>query len=176
MADVTRFHLGQPIPSDTIALVPPPGALPFDLERRSYADAVGRALAGAGFRPVENDGRSAYIGVMTIDQTTRAGLPQASPFRIGIGGGGYSGGVGLGGGISLPVGQSRRNDIRMNLLALQIKRRSDNTLVWEGRAVQEIAADAPASSLSAAVPVLARVLLAGFPGPTGQTVRVKTGQ
>ena len=180
MAEVTRFHLGQPIPADAIALVPAPGAQPFNLEYRAYADALTADLAAAGFRAVNNDGRSAYIGVLTVEQTTRAGLPRSSPFRIGIGGGGFSGGggggVGLGGGISLPVGKARPNDIRVNMLALQIKRRSDNSIVWEGRAVQQIAADAAAASLTAAVPALSRALLSGFPGPTGQTVRVPTGQ
>ena len=39
--------------------------------------------------------------------------------------------------------------------------------------MQEIAASAPASSLSAAVPALARALLKEFPGVSGQTVTVK---
>lgn len=175
-AEVTRFHLGQPMPSDTIRIVPaatpaaPGTAVP--LEFRSYAAAVGTELAARGFRPVEG-GPTAYLATLSIEQTTRAGIPQRSPFSIGIGGGSFGRGGGIGGGINLPIGAPRNSDVRVNLLALTIRRESDNSAVWEGRAIQEIAASAPASNLSAAVPALARALLKDFPGASGQTVTVK---
>lgn len=167
--EVTRFHLGQPIPSDTIQLVPSNGMDARSLEFRTYAAAVANDLNAVGLHPADNDGRSAYIGVLKIEQTSREAGPRRSPFSIGIGGG--SGGIG--GAVSMPVGKARANEVRVNSLSLQIRRRSDNTMVWEGRAVQEIAADAPASALPAAVPGLSKALLTGFPGPNGQTVKVK---
>ncbi|MFZ4688469.1 MAG: DUF4136 domain-containing protein [Polymorphobacter sp.] len=170
--EVTRFHLGQPIPSDAIALVPGPGADAKSLEFRRYAAIVAADLDRAGLHPAGDDGRSAYVGVLNAQQTVRQGAPKASPFSIGFGGG--SGG--FGGGVSVPVGTARTGDVRINLLALQIRRRSDQSMVWEGRAVQEIAADAPASALPAALPELSRALLSGFPGPNGQTVKVKPGK
>lgn len=177
-AEVTRFHLGQPIPADSITLVPPAGDDPAALEFRSYADVVGRDLTTLGYRPVAAnaagaDSRSAYIGVLQAGQTSRDGPPRSAPFRIGLGAGTGGGGSGVGGGISVPVGKAPSSVIRSNLVALQIKRRSDNSVVWEGRATQDIAADAPAASLSAAVPALSKVLLAGFPGVSGQAVKVK---
>lgn len=172
-AEVTRFHLGQPIPSDSIAILPAPGMDGKSLEFRTYVATIGNQLNAVGLHPADNDGRNAYLGLLTVEQTTRPGLPRQSPFRIGFGGstGGSSGGVG--GGVSVPVGGSTTGDVRVNVVALQIKRRSDNSMVWEGRAVQEIAADAPAAALANAVPALASALLADFPGPTGQTVKVK---
>lgn len=183
-AEVTRFHLGQPMPSDTIRIVPAatpaaPGtaglvnsATAVPLEFRSYAAAVATELAARGFRPVET-GRTAYLATLNIEQTTRAGVPQPSPFSIGIGGGSFGRGGGIGGGISLPVGRPRNGDVRVNIVSLSIRRESDNSAVWEGRAIQEIAASAPASNLAAAVPALTRALLQDFPGASGQTVTVK---
>nr|WP_310524920.1 DUF4136 domain-containing protein [Polymorphobacter sp.] len=173
VTEVTRFHLGQPIPSDAITVVGGPGMNGASLEFRTYAGTMETALADAGFRPAANDGRTAYLGVLSITQESRAGVPKPSPFRIGIGGstGGYSGGVG--GGVSVPVGGTRTGDVRINTVSLQIKRRSDNSMVWEGKAVREVPADAAGASLGAAVPELTKALLANFPGVSGQTVKVK---
>ena len=180
-AEVTRFHLGQPTPSDTIRVVPAPDQVPpgaaTPLEFRSYAAIVARDLAAQGFRPVDT-GPSAYVAMLSVEQTTRAGIAQPSPFSIGIGGGtgggiGGGGNVGIGGGISLPIGRGRNTDVRVNVLAVRIRRQSDNTAFWEGRAVQQIAANAAGSNLSAAVPELSSALFREFPGVSGQTVLVK---
>ncbi len=173
-AEVTRFHLGQPIPSDTLFLEAPAGVDAGSLEFRNHAEAVAKALDGVGLHPAATAAGAAYIGVLKVEQTVRAGVPKPSPFHIGIGGASFGGGVGVGGGVSVPVGKARPNDIHVNQLSLQIRRHSDNSVVWEGRASQQIAADAPAASLTAAVPVLARAMLSDFPGPNGQTVQVKT--
>ena len=100
-------------------------------------------------------------------------MPQQSPFSIGIGGGGFGRNVGIGGGVQVPVGSPRSTDVRVNVLALRIRRQSDDTAFWEGRAVQEIPANAAASNLSAAVPALSGALLKEFPGVSGKTVIVK---
>lgn len=174
-AEVTRFHLGQPIPSDTIAVVPSPDAVTpgaaVPLEFTTYARAVGAELAKAGFRPVE--GPSAYVAVLKIEQSATQGPPRSAPFQIGIGGGtgGRSGGVG--GSISLPVGKAPSSVVRTTSLSLRIRRQSDATAVWEGRASQTTPADAAGASLTAAVPRLAAALLAGFPGKSGSVETVK---
>lgn len=175
-AEVTRFHLGGPIPSDTIRVVAstdpvtPGTAVP--LEFRTYAAVVAQDLARQGFRPVET-GRTAYLAILNVQQTTRAGIPQPAPFRIGIGGGTSSGNVGIGGGVNVPIGSPRNTDVRVNVLGVRIRRESDNTAVWEGRAVQEIPASAQGSNLSAAVPALSGALFSEFPGESGRTVIVK---
>ena len=169
--DVTRFHLGQPIPSDSITLIPVAGGDANSLEFRSQAAIVGRDLDAVGLHPATS-ATSAYVGTLRIEQSTRVGPPKSSPFQIGIGG--STGG--FGGGVSVPVGGPRTNEVRTNLLSLQIRRRSDASMVWEGRAVQDIPADAPASALTAALPALSKALLSDFPGPSGQTVKVKTAK
>ncbi len=168
--DVTRFHLDQPIPADTIVLEPPPGAPAFSLEYQSYANMLSVDLAAAGLRRISNDPNVAYIGILKIEQARREGPPKPPRFQIGIGGGTGGGGGGIGGGISVPVGKPGASTVTVNSLSLQIKRRSDATIVWEGRAVQENSGDA---GLAAAIPSLSHALLAGFPGVSGQTIRVK---
>jgi hypothetical protein len=173
-AEVTRFHLGGPIPSDSIKVVdshePTPDAM-LSLEFRSHAAIVAQELATVGFRP-QNEGPTAYIAILNVQQTTRAGMPQPAPFSIGIGGGSFSGNTAISGGVSVPVGQTRGNDIRVNMVSLRIRRQSDKTAVWEGRAIQEIPANQQGASLSAAVPALSRALLSNFPGESGVVVTV----
>jgi hypothetical protein len=101
MADVTRFHLGQPVPAASISIVPIK-AMEHILEYRSYAEAVAPEFTRIGFTPVPNDGLSTYIGVLKVEQTSREGEISRSPITVGIGGGSFGGGGGIGGGISLP--------------------------------------------------------------------------
>lgn len=175
-AEVTRFHLSQPTPSDTIQVVPSPDQVPpgtaTPLEFRSYAAIVARDLAAQGFRPVET-GPSAYVAILSVRQTTRAGIPRQSPFSVGIGGGTTSGNVGIGGSVSMPVGGPRNTDVRVNEVAVRIRRQSDGTAFWEGRAVSQLGASDTGSSLAAAVPALSGALFKDFPGVSGQTVIVK---
>lgn len=174
-AEVTRFHLGQPIARSTVALIPADGSQPSGLEFRSYADAVARELQAQSFVVVPNPAEAAYVGTLTVSQDARPGARRGG-LSIGLGGGGFSGGrggggVGLGGSVGIPITGGRPTEIRATTLGLQLKRRSDNTVIWEGRAIGE--AQGPAGDASSAVPQLARALLSGFPGARGQTVRVK---
>ncbi len=170
-AEVTRFHLGQPIARSTVVLEAAASGQPFSLEYRAYADAVAHELSAQNFVPVSSDPTSAYIGTISVTQTMQPG-PRRGGFSIGIGGGSFGRGGGVGGGVSVPVSGGRPSDIRTTTLGLQLKRRSDGTVIWEGHASQ--AAQGPDGDLTRAVPVLAHALLAGFPGPAGQTVRVNT--
>jgi hypothetical protein len=174
MAEVTRFSIGTPIPSDAIALVPAAGTDAGSLEFRNHAAIVARELDAVGLHPVGADGQSAYVGVLNVVQTTRLGPPKRSPFSIGIGGATGGGGGGVGGGVSFPVGKAPTSEIRINMIDLQIRRRSDSSMIWEGKVVQEIAADAPQAALTAAVPALAKAMLTGFPGKNAETFKVKT--
>jgi hypothetical protein len=171
-ADVTRFHLGQPIARSTVAVVPLEPGTAQSLEFRSYAAGVASALREAGFTPVETGAQAELIAVISAQQTTRESLDRGTGVSIGIGGGSYGGSVGIGGGVTIPLGKRRPNEIAVNLLSVQLKRRSDNSVVWEGRAVAEAQAGSEAASLSVAVPRLAQALMEGFPGPSGRTVRV----
>ncbi|MGI4875987.1 MAG: DUF4136 domain-containing protein [Janthinobacterium lividum] len=171
--DVKRFHLGAPVTRGTIALVPADARAPADLEARSYADAVANELRAQGFTPVPVESGPAYVATLAINQNVAVGPRKPSPFSIGIGGGGFSGGrgggVGLGGGASFPVGHGSQNAIEFDAIHLTIKRRSDEAMIWEGSASVGIDTRSPQASLSRSVPAMAHALLAGFPGPSGVT-------
>ena len=175
-ADVKRFHLGVPVTRGTIALVPANSAQSFGLEYRTYADAVANELRAQGFTPAPVDSGPAYVATLTITQNVAVGPRRPSPVSIGIGGFGFSGGrgggVGLGGEAVVPVGHGSQNAVEFDMVGLQIKRAADQTLIWEGNAQTAIDTRSPQASLSNAVPALARVLLAGFPGPSGVTQHV----
>ncbi len=174
--DVKRFHLGVPIAPSSIALVPANSAQSFGLEYRSYADAVANELRAQGFTPAPIDSGPAYVATLAITQNVAVGPRRPSPVSIGIGGFGFSGGrgggVGLGGGVDVPVGHGRRDAVEFDTIAIQIKRRGDQTLIWEGNAQAAIDTRAPQASLARAVPAMARALFAGFPGPSGVTQHV----
>lgn len=170
--EVKRFHLGAPIARSTIMLVPADASRPFSLEYRSYADAVARELAAQSFVPVVGDPNSAYVGTLDIHQMARP-APRRGGLSIGLGGGSFGRSGGVGGGVSLPIGQSRPGDIVTTSLGLQIKRRADGSIVWEGTAIGEGDSRSGGGDLSLQVPELARALLSGFPGAPGQTVLVK---
>lgn len=167
--DVTRFHLGAPIAKGAIFLEPANPAQASDLEFQTYAGEVGRGLSGLGFTLVPTLAQAEYVGVLTYGATTQIG-PSKPPVTVGfgVGGGswGYGGGGGGGVGVQTPVGGGS-NLIPVNTLQLQIKRKSDQTMVWEGRAVSY------AGPLNAAVPALTAALLRDFPGAAGKTINYK---
>jgi len=174
-ADVTRFHLNQPIPLDTVSVVAPNVAPTLDEELKMKA--VADELARLGFRPVPDDGSSTYVATLKAEQTSREGAPQqGSPITIGIGGGSFGRNMGMSGGISFPVGGGERSGPRVlgNLVMLELKRRADNAIVWEGRAMQEVSAKDAAASPGAGFSRLVRALFSGFPGPSGEMVQVPT--
>lgn len=172
-ADVTRFHLGQQVARSSVFVTTANPADANSLEFRTYAGAITDELRQAGFTPAASLAEAELTAVVNARQTTRESLDRGTGLTIGIGGGTFGRNVGIGGGLSIPVGQRRPNEIAVSLLELQLKRRSDNSVVWEGRAMTEGRAGTNAGALSTVVPALADALLRDFPGPSGQTVRVK---
>ena len=164
--EVTRFHLGVPIARGDIALVPVDPRNADSLEFRAIADAVAAELARQNFAPAPNSPRVTYVGTITVTTGARP-VPPKSSFSIGIGGGGFGRGGGVGGGVSLPVGGTRPGEIRFTTLSLQIKRHSDETVVWEGRATG--LSDTRDGAGAPDFPGLARALLGNFPGTPGRT-------
>ena len=97
--------------------------------------------------------------------------------RTGAGGstGRYGGsGVGLGVGLDLTRLLGGGNDTRVvTELDARILRASDNLVIWEGRAEQETGATSEAAQLGVISRKLAAALFQGFPGNSGETIRVK---
>jgi hypothetical protein len=172
-ARVTRFHLNQPIARGDISIEPVDPAIARDLEFQSYAAAVGTELTRLGFQLAPGVEKAERIAVVDVLRRSRATWSEGSPISVGIGGGTFGGNVGVGGGLSFPIGKGRSNELVVTELAVQIKRRSDGTVVWEGRSVSEARAGTPYADPATAVRKLAAALFQDFPGESGRTITVK---
>jgi hypothetical protein len=175
---VTRFHLGQPIAPGVVAVEPRVPGAAQSLEFQAYADAVTAQLSRNGFRPAAGLAASELVAALDITNDLREGPPSSSGLSVGLGGGGFSGGrrgggVGLGGGVSFPVGKRRSSDLLVTEMSVQLKRRSDGTVIWEGRARTAARTGTPAASTNAVATKLAAALFQGFPGESGKTIDVK---
>jgi hypothetical protein len=172
---VTRFHLGQPIARAVIAIEPSDPAAGNSLEFDAVADAVGRELTRLGWTVDKHNARSEQVAVVTLEQEIHLAR-RRSGFSIGVGGGtasyGRHSGVGVGGGVNIPVGGGT-NQVVGTRLSVRIQRRSDATVAWEGRAEYEARAGTPDASTAGAANRLAAALFRDFPGESGRTIRVR---
>lgn len=175
--DVTRYHLGQPMERTTFAIEPlPQGGVMMGPEFQTYANAVATELARLGYVQSTSSMPSAYIAVVAFRYGPRGTIRQQSPFSIGLGGGGFSGGrgggVGLGGGLNFGLGGKTRNVVGTELW-VQLRRRADNSTVWEGRAITETVSGTQGSDPRDQAARLSQALFRDFPGESGVTTTVK---
>jgi hypothetical protein len=176
--EVSRFHLGAPLETGTLSAEPTTAGWATSLESQIYTGAVANELSRYGYAPTATGTPSQYLAVVGVTRTTREGPPRRSPFTVGIGGGtstgGYrGGGVGLGGGVSFPVGKTRYREIILTDMSVQIRRRSDGTVIWEGHAQTATDAAAPDAQANAEAAKLANAIFRDFPGESGRTITVK---
>jgi hypothetical protein len=186
---VTRFHLAEPIAPGTFQVTATPAEgpgspiAPDSLELKSYADAVGAELTRLGFSPAADPATAEIAVSVVVDRGSRPDpRPHGASVSFGIGGGTFGGGgyrhrsgVGIGGdvGTTVPIGGNEPRYLIGTRMQVQIKRRSDGSTVWEGRAMTEAPGSSQAASPLTAVQKLAHALFTGFPGESGKTVTVK---
>jgi hypothetical protein len=166
--DVTRFHLGQVNERGTVAIEPAPGGA-SGMEFGMYASAVANQLRRLGYADVAGVGQGLYVAVVDVRSGTRERAGGGSPVSIGIGGGTGGWSSGVGGGISFGLGGNRGGLVVGTQLSVQLKRRSDQTVVWEGRARGE-ASERESGQLAER---LAAALFRDFPGESGRTISVR---
>ena len=173
-ASVTRFHLGQPIARGPIAVEAVDPRDTNGLEFSQIAASVARELTRLGWTVVPNNA-SEQVAMVSLTQQARPAA-RRSGLTIGIGGGtgsyGRHGGVGVGGGVAIPVGGGS-NLIVSSQLSVRIQRRSDATVAWEGRGQMDARAGTPFASRAAAADRLAAALFRDFPGESGRTIRAR---
>jgi hypothetical protein len=178
-AEAIRYHLGAPIERGSVAVEPlqtTPGATP-SLEYRAYAAAVERELLRNGYTVAPAGTMPQYVASVAFRRGTELGAPRRSSFSIGLGGGGFSGGrgggVGLGGGVGIPIGGGGRREIVVSEMSVTIKRRADQSPVWEGNARAAADVRSTEAQVDALAARLARALFTGFPGESGRTIEVR---
>ncbi len=165
-AQVTRFHLNQPIAPGSFALEP--GIM--ELEASTYRAAVVAEMQKLGFREANDNAR--YLVSVGSTRDERDAAPRRSPVTIGIGGGtgGYGGGVGLGASFGIG-GNKSRTDV-VTKVSVRLSERSGGATIWEGRAETVAPSSAPAAQPGLAAQKLAAALFMGFPGESGRTISV----
>ena len=168
---VTRFHLNQPIAPGQITVEPMMAADRGSPEFRTYADIVGAQLARAGFTEAAGLSKSEQVAVIQVDRAFFDGPPR-SAFSIGIGGGSFGYHGGAGGSVGTTFAGKPTQNVSTRLI-VQIKRRSDGTTIWEGRAETSARFGTPESQPDAAVQHLAAAMFQGFPGVSGRTITVR---
>ena len=175
-AEVVRYHLGDQIAVGTVAIQPLGGGAP-SLEFQSYAGAIQAELTRLGYTPAAPGALADFVAIADFHAFPQVGPPRRSPFSVGIGAGGYSGGyrggTSVGGGVSFPIGNARRDAVLVSELAVTIKRRADQVALWEGKAHGVVDARKPDATPPAQAQRLAAALFAGFPGESGRTIEVK---
>jgi hypothetical protein len=168
---VTRFHLDQPIAPGAIAVETGPAigaasapgspTAPDSLELSTYNNIVAGELTRIGFTAAPNPAAAELIATVSVDRGSRPDMrPHGAAVSFGIGGASFGRRSGFGGGVGTTA-------------PVQIKRRSEGTVIWEGRAVTEAPGQSPESQPQPAVAKLAHALFAGFPGQSGRTITVK---
>jgi hypothetical protein len=158
--DVARFHLGEPVARGQIAVEPFDKADANRPEFPAYAAAVGRQLARLGWTVVPTTTGSEQIALIDLEQGSREAIAAMSAARIGRGVAGTA-----------PAGTSA--NVTASLLEVAIRRRSDGTVFWEGRAVDEAPTGSSGAARTSAVERLAEALFRDFPGESGRTIRVR---
>jgi len=149
-SEAYRVHSGQPIAPSTIALAPVNLANANDPSVRAAVAAVGGELGRMGFTPVADVGHAELLGSVSLSTGTAAELAGSVP-------------AALSGTTLLPP------DAPATGLVVEIRRRSDGTVMWQGRAATF--RQSPGGDPATLAGPLAHVLFLGFPGESGRTIR-----
>ena len=158
--DVARFHLGETVARAQIAIEPFDKADGNRPEFPAYAAAVGRQLNRLGWTVVPTTTGSEQIALIDLEQGSREAVAALSAARIGRG-------------LSATTPSGTSANVTASLLEVAIRRRSDGTVFWEGRAVGEAPTGSPEAARTAVVERLAEALFRDFPGESGRTIRVR---
>ena len=159
--DVARFHLGeQTIARAQIAIEPFDRADANRSEYPAYAAAVARELTRLGWRVVPSTPGTEQVALIDVEQGSRQAIAALTAARVGRG-------------VAAATLGGDAPDVTATLLEVGIRRRSDATVFWEGRAVSEARTGSAEAASTAAVERLASALFRDFPGESGRTIRLK---
>jgi hypothetical protein len=158
--DVARFHLGEPVARAQIAIEPFDKADANRPEFPAYSAAVGRQLSRLGWTVVPSTTQSEQVALIDLEQGSREAVAALSAARIGRG-------------VTGTAAAGASADVTASLLEVAIRRRSDGTVFWEGRAVDEAPTGSAEAARTAVVERLAGALFRDFPGESGRTIRVR---
>jgi hypothetical protein len=157
--EVGRFHLGEPIAHAQIAVEPFDRADAASPDFAAASVAVARQLQRLGWTVVNTSGQSEQIALVALQSGSREAIAARSAARVGRG-------FASGPASTAPGGNA-------TLLEVAIRRRSDGTVFWEGRALSDARPGSAEPVGAAAADRLAAALFRDFPGESGRIIRVK---
>lgn len=153
--NVTRIHLGSEIARGEVAVEPRFATQAAGgVYQPAYAAAVAGELRTLGFTPSATPATSEFVATVDVATATIAALKARTPATG-----------------TTPAGAAADPNIVASQLAVQLRRRSDGSIVWEGQA--QTAARAGAAPSTSTVQRLARALFRDFPGESGRTINVR---
>jgi hypothetical protein len=170
--DVTRFHLGAAaVVPGTVEVTTRNNFAGVSPEDGLYTGAVGAELQHFGFAAAPA-GSSQFVALVSYVHRPAGTVRTRPPVTIGIGTGSYgrSGGVDVGGSFGIGGGTAQ---VIATELSVEIRRRTDNTIVWEGHATSQALGGAKGEQPAVTAQRLAAALFKGFPGESGITITVK---
>lgn len=170
--EVTRFHTPESLARldrGPITVMNAADTATGTLESEIWRNAVQQALTSAGFTGADT---SAKVAIVRVARRTWKPERDRERVSVGVGGstGSYGSGVGLGIGINLGGGSREQTE---TTLSVTIRDLGTGQSLWEGRAVQTVRANAKEARAQITADRLARALFSGFPGKSGETIRVK---
>ena len=172
--EVTRFHVPELaiMGRSAIAVEPAAGQDGASLEFSSYASAVSRQLILLGFSEAASPGTSSQVAVLRVERHSWRPDRARGPVSVGIGGQTGSYGSGLGVGIGLDLSGPPPEQVETQL-SVTIKDRASGKALWEGKATFTVRATSPLATTQLGAAKLAEALFKGFPGSSGETIRVQ---
>ena len=171
--EVTRFHVPDTsmLAKGTIAVEPGAGTDGNSLEVQSYMGAVRTELQRLGYGDAAVGG-GGQVAIVRLARQRFQPARSGGPVSVGVGGstGSYGSGIGVGIGLNLAGAPAEQVETE---LAVAIKDRRTDKVLWEGRASFTVKASSPLASTQLGAPKMAAALFAGFPGNSGETITVK---
>lgn len=132
-----------------------------------YRSAVSREMQRLGFVPVSATQNANYTVSINVDRFDSE-RPRNS--NVSVGGGASTGSFGSGLGLGLGINLAGRKKRTSTELSARISENGQS--VWEGRAIQSAKSGSPAAQEGIAASKLASALFQGFPGRSGETIKV----
>ncbi len=172
--EVTRFHVPDTsmLAKGSISVEPGTGTDGNSHEVQSYMGAVRTELQRLGYGDAAVGGGGQVAIVRLSRQRFQPARSGGGPVSVGVGGSTGSYGSGLGVGIGLNLSGPPPEQIETEL-AVAIRDRKTDKVLWEGRASFTVKANSPLASTQLGAPKMAAALFAGFPGNSGETITVK---
>jgi hypothetical protein len=170
--EVTRFVGEEPalLGTGPIAVRAGPGIDAASLEYSVFQTAVTEELEQLGY--IVAGGDALQVAEITVERFVTAQGAARSPVNVGVGGstGSYGSGLGVGIGLDLSGPPPEQVDTQLRVV---IRPTAGTMALWEGRARFTATANSDVAEARASAAKLADALFAGFPGKSGETIRVR---